>query len=220
MKKPGPSKDRRPSRGSGQLSEEDRLLWHHLARTLRPFSGRDRRISPVDFDDPHFLPHGAPPAAHGNAEPPQVTAARKPAPARHEQQNNPRRTPSLADFDSRKARKIRTGRIEIEARLDLHGMRQDEAHRILRAFLLRAQSRGQRWVLVITGKGAFARGAIDDDPPASGDWDTPQRGVLKRSVPAWLSEPDLRSVVVSFTTAAVHHGGEGALYIQLRSRNR
>jgi len=40
--------------------------------------------------------------------------------------------------------------------------------------------------------------------------------VLKRNVPRWLDEPDLRPLVVSYTTAAIHHGGEGALYIHLR----
>ena len=43
-----------------------------------------------------------------------------------------------------------------------------------------------------------------------------QRGVLKRSVPAWLAEPDLRAVVLSYTQATPRHGGAGALYVQLR----
>lgn len=37
-------------------------------------------------------------------------------------------------------------------------------------------------------------------------------------MPRWLAEPELRSIVVSYTTAAPNHGGEGALYIQLRAR--
>ena len=44
--------------------------------------------------------------------------------------------------------------------------------------------------------------------------------MLRRNVPRWLAEPDLRAIVVSYTTAAIHHGGEGALYLQLRSRHR
>jgi DNA-nicking Smr family endonuclease len=46
----------------------------------------------------------------------------------------------------------------------------------------------------------------------------PERGVLRRNVPRWLAEPDLRSIVVCYTAAAASHGGEGALYIQLRRR--
>ena len=47
-----------------------------------------------------------------------------------------------------------------------------------------------------------------------------ERGVLKRNVPMWLAEPELRAIVVSFATAAIPHGGEGALYIQLRKPER
>jgi DNA-nicking Smr family endonuclease len=39
-------------------------------------------------------------------------------------------------------------------------------------------------------------------------------------VPRWLAEPDLRPYIVSFTTAAAKHGGEGALYVHLRVAGR
>ena len=93
-------------------------------------------------------------------------------------------------------------------------MRQDEAHGALRAFLSRCHSRGLRFVLVITGKGKTAS-ATDGISPEARD-----RGVLKRNVPRWLEEPDVRSIVVSYTTAAIRHGGEGALYVHLRSKDR
>jgi DNA-nicking Smr family endonuclease len=44
----------------------------------------------------------------------------------------------------------------------------------------------------------------------------PQRGVLRRNVPLWLEASDLRDVVLGFGIAAPHHGGAGALYVQLR----
>jgi Smr domain len=127
-----------------------------------------------------------------------------------------RRTPELADFDRKSARKIRSGQIDIAARLDLHGMRQDEAHGALVAFLMRNYRRDQRWVLVITGKGAVQRtGLARTDYDAN--MDNERRGVLRRLVPLWLAEPELRAIVVSYTTAGAHHGGEGALYVQLRN---
>jgi DNA-nicking Smr family endonuclease len=32
----------------------------------------------------------------------------------------------------------------------------------------------------------------------------------------WLSSPAMRDLVVGFGEAARHHGGEGALYVQIR----
>lgn len=90
-------------------------------------------------------------------------------------------------------------------------MRQDEAHAALRTFLTRAHEHGLRYVLVITGKGG-ARSEADD--PWRG------RGVLKRNVPRWLAEPDLSRIVVSYSEAALKHGGEGALYIHIRARGK
>ena len=88
----------------------------------------------------------------------------------------------------------------IEGRLDLHGMTQDEAHERLLSFLRGKQGRGAKLVLVITGKGS--RGG--------------EGGVLKRMVPLWLGLPELRGLVIGFESAAIPHGGEGALYVRLR----
>jgi DNA-nicking Smr family endonuclease len=65
-------------------------------------------------------------------------------------------------------------------------------------------------VLVITGKGAQS-----EEPAMFAECVRP-RGVLRRSVPRWLAEPDLRGLVVSFTEASPRHGGTGALYVRLR----
>ena len=69
-------------------------------------------------------------------------------------------------------------------------------------------------MLVITGKGAPARTALDERAERDGI----ERGVLRRNVPRWLAEPELAGIVIGFTTAAVNHGGEGALYVHLRKR--
>jgi DNA-nicking Smr family endonuclease len=106
--------------------------------------------------------------------------------------------------------------VSIDARLDLHGMRQRDAHARLRAFLLDAHARGCRTVLVITGKGGEST-QQDHLARAMGE---ARRGVLRQGVPHWLEEPDLRAIVLSYTSASVRHGGEGALYVQLRKAAR
>ena len=84
--------------------------------------------------------------------------------------------------------------------------------RQLRLFLIEAQASGHSLVLVITGKGDPER--LMSSGPAFGEG----RGVLKRAVPLWLAEPDLRAVVVGFESAGRRHGGEGALYVRIRRR--
>lgn len=68
----------------------------------------------------------------------------------------------------------------------------------------KAHGQGAKIVLVITGKGR--RGSDRE------------RGVLKRQVPLWLEQPEFRSHVLGFADAHVGHGGEGALYVRIRSQ--
>ena len=123
--------------------------------------------------------------------------------------------PPLADLDRRKVRQIGAGKIAIDARIDLHGERQRDARSLLRGFLFDAYARGCRTVLVVTGKGG--KEAPDRLAGLLGE---AQRGVLRRNVPLWLAEPDLRAVVLGYTEAAIRHGGAGALYVQLRKAAR
>lgn len=122
----------------------------------------------------------------------------------------------LAEFDRRAVRQIASGKVVIDARLDLHGLRQRDARVELHAFLRAAQARGHKTVLVITGKGAPS----GEPDYLAGALGTQQRGILRRSVPQWLEEPDLRYVVLSYTSAGTRHGGDGALYVQLRKAAR
>lgn len=199
--------------GRKHLDGDDDDVWSHTAQSIEPLKKAKARHHPaadrLKEDAPRVMtksPADAAKAKHAPRHSPvkPTPTNRPPAPAR---------APPIADFDRKKARKIRSGQVEIEARIDLHGMRQDEAHAALIRFLHRCQSKEQRWVLVITGKGKIA----DRDPDAPFDMTVQrERGVLKRNVPRWLDEPELRPLVVSYTTAAIQHGGEGALYIHLR----
>jgi DNA-nicking Smr family endonuclease len=212
MSRPG-----RPPRSQQRLlTPEDEALWSSVARSLKPFR-RKARVHP-SAGHPESLPASEP--IGPKLEDELKRAAVEPSTPREAQSQtgrpkSPAKPPPLADFDRRRLKRIAGGRVEIEARLDLHGMRAGEAHSALRSFIFSACAKGQRHVLVITGKGGGA--GLSDRPF---DLDQPDRGVLKRSVPMWLAEPELRSVVVSFTQAHPRHGGEGALYVQLRSRRR
>lgn len=200
------------------LTREDEALWAYTAASLQPLPIRKgRHVSGAENLDgvPPFETKTGKKAATSPA-PAKPQDPPLPVPPRAGTGNASAATPALNTFDRKAARKLRQGRFEIEARIDLHGMRQQEAHAALRRFLHASFRRGLRWVLVITGKGG-ARHRRDEEVYGFG---TPEPGVLKRNVPQWLTDPDMRAIVVSYTTAAVSHGGEGALYIQLRNPER
>ena len=198
------------------LSKEDEALWDYMAASLKPIPGKKGRYVPgaenLDGVSPFEIKPGGKPGKRSALQapvppPPTSTAVPRPLPT----------TPALNVFDRKAARKLRQGRFEIEARIDLHGMRQHEAHAALTRFLFSSFRRGLRWVLVITGKGVSRRGREEEEDYGFG---SVERGVLRKNVPMWLAEPELRSIVVSYTSAAISHGGEGALYVQLRNPER
>jgi DNA-nicking Smr family endonuclease len=108
--------------------------------------------------------------------------------------------------------RLRRGTVAPDARIDLHGMTQQAAHRTLFAWLATAHARGHRLVLVITGKGNPKN---DENAP----WMMSPHGVLKQMVPRWLNEPGLAALIASSGPAHARHGGDGALYVYLR-KNR
>lgn len=179
-------------RRSRSLSPEERRLWAHVARDVKPMKGKVLPPEP----EPEARPVMAP--ATEVALPPPLPSPPKPKPA----------VPPLAPLERRTRQALRRGKREVDGVIDLHGLRQDEAYFALINFLHRAQGAGHGIVLVITGKGgaASAQSLFDE------------RGVLRRMVPHWLRLPDLRSVVIGFEEASPQHGGSGALYVRLRRR--
>jgi DNA-nicking Smr family endonuclease len=175
--------------------ESDAELWARVARHARPLK-KGRAASTAEPPKQRAREPVKEPS--GPRHPPPPKAAAKPAP-----------TARGETLDRQTARQFERGRLPVEARLDLHGMRQREAHAALRRFLKSAQGEGFRHVLVITGKGA----ASDD---SRSFYEEDKRGVLRQAVPHWLAAPDLAHVVVSYSAAPRRLGGEGALYVRLR----
>lgn len=181
---------RAPSRRGRALRAEELALWRAVTRHVTPFAGRDALSQP----DPQ--PLLSTPVSDVSAAPaPRVSPPAPPAPAR---------APEPRLLSRLQARKVSP-----QARLDLHGLRQVEAHAALSRFLRGAHAKGLRMVLVITGKG---------DGEGEAWWEG--RGVLRRSLPNWLDTPEMRTLVVAFQEADQRHGGAGAFYVQLRKPAR
>ena len=126
---------------SRALSDDERMLWSTVTRSIAPLKGRKAAAEAIDT---------APVAATSRHKAPSAPLAAPP----------PQRTtpPPLAAMDRRARQKVARGRTEIGGRLDLHGLTQAEAHGVLARFLHQAQTRDARVVLVITGKGGSGEG--------------------------------------------------------------
>jgi DNA-nicking Smr family endonuclease len=172
-------------RGTG-LDPEDRALWDEVSKTIKPLKNPRAVKTATDDETPPPLPARLKKPSGAAVSSPPMGDAPKP--------------PPLAKLDRRSKSRVARGRIEIDARLDLHGMTLERARTRLAGFLREAQARGHALVLVITGKGTAGRGA------------------LKHEVPHWLALAEFRALVIGFEEAAINHGGSGALYVRIRRR--
>lgn len=98
-------------------------------------------------------------------------------------------------------RKLRLGKYEIQARLDLHRMTLVEAREAVQTFLQQAHEHGQRTVLITHGKGQHSP--------------TPAR--LKSYVFHWMAESEL---VLAWHSAQPKHGGAGSTYVMVRKSQK
>jgi DNA-nicking Smr family endonuclease len=100
-------------------------------------------------------------------------------------------------------KKLRTGSVEPDRILDLHGMSLDAAWEAIDSNLERAIARGERVVLLITGHHR------PGEPPI-------QRGKIRAAVHDWLAHSRHADRIAAVRGAHRRHGGGGSLYIVLR----
>jgi DNA-nicking Smr family endonuclease len=173
-------------------SADEQALFREAMQGTKPIARKKRAVA-------------APPPAKPEAAAPKAAAKPRPIPVILPPSIAPKTPASLeagriADLDKRTGERFKRGEMAIDAKIDLHGLTQAEAHDRLQGFLAKAASAGKRCVLIVTGKGA-------------GGW-----GVLRDSVPRWLNEPALRRHLLAFAQAQARHGGAGALYALLKRK--
>jgi DNA-nicking Smr family endonuclease len=188
------------------LTPEEADLWRSVAQTARPMhSAKLHMPEPAPAPEPPPLAHAKPRLS------PVIPGERHRKPERHDL------APGLPDLlgqaplrmDANTHARMTRGKLQPEARIDLHGLSLAEAQPELIRFILNAQAQGLRLVLGITGKGKRR----EDTGPI------PQRvGALRHQVPHWLHLPPLGQVVLQVSEAHLRHGGGGAYYVYLRRR--
>ena len=170
------------------LSADEAALWAKVTATIRPLS-RD----PLDSDAPS-APAPTPIASPRGRVPP-------PRPAKIE----PKQTKILqqATLDGSWDRRLRTGRLEPDRVLDLHGHTLDWAWQAIDRTLERSIASEDRVLLLITGH------ERKGDPPL-------ERGRIRAAVHDWLAVSRHATKIAAVRAAHRRHGGGGSLYIILR----
>lgn len=155
------------------LTPNEAALWRRVAQTARPLPGKSAPELPATSETPKRDKPLAPPTRHPHL---------------------PRDLPKAPLADRGEERRIKRGKLDIDARLDLHGYTQDRARAALLDFIVSERSAGARVVLAITGKS----------------------GVLRVRLGDWLAAPDFRIHLAGYAEAHRRHGGEGAWYVFLK----
>lgn len=173
------------------LSPEEAELWARVAATIRPLSREGSGPAPVEAAKQ--VRPGAP--LHRLAATRVPPAPPKPVP--------------IADktLDGSWDKRLRSGSVEPDRILDLHGMNLDTAWTAIDRSLEQAIARGDRLVLLITGH--YRPG----EPPV-------QRGRIRAAVHDWLAASRHAGDIAAVRGAHRRHGGGGSLYLVLRRRPR
>lgn len=180
------AKNKDPNKGPKRA--EDDTLWALAMGDVKPLKGKAR-------------PGGGEKKERG---------AREIVPALRKKEEEARTGKGI---DRRTDERLKKGKMEIDARIYLHGMRLAEAEKALIDILQKSYRQGKRCVLVITGKG-MARAAAKPE----NEWWEGKAGAIRNFTPEWLSRKPLSDIVLRFYPAKQHDGGSGALYVLLRRK--
>jgi len=198
------------------LSPDEAALWRRIARNAKPLEKGPATPQAAPDIERAQPPRQAEKTARTSTAP--TAQSGKPAQAQ-------RAAPAPPSLDAATARRVRRGRMEVDGKIDLHGMRQAQAHAALERYVARARERGHRCILVITGKGLRTTQTqtqwgrdVSWDTSCDADWSVEEPGVLRRKLPLWLGMEPLRSAVFAMEEAHPRHGGSGAFYLFLRRR--
>ena len=181
-----------------KLAPDEAELWAKVAATIRPLSREREQFSPERGGGPPKAVEGGPSVSFARAKLPPLRSGG------NLQSRSPPRPGTTLDgsWDKR----IRSGDLEPDRVLDLHGMNLDNAWNAIDRSLNQAIQRGDRVILLITGH--HRPGA----PPV-------ERGKIRAAVHDWLAASRHAGAIAAVRGAHRRHGGGGSLYLVLRRQN-
>jgi DNA-nicking Smr family endonuclease len=172
-----------------RLSADEAELWARVMATVTPIAPHRSmpEIDPTPRKPPKLL--AVPVRRVPTPAPPRPVAAKPPG----------------TTLDGGWDRRLSRGLVEPDATVDLHGHTLPSAHGLLDQALERSISRGDRVILLITGK-----------PPRAESERPHARGAIRAAVGDWLHASRHSDAIAAVRGANPRHGGTGALYIVLR----
>lgn len=183
------------------LSPDEQAAWARLADSVTPLSGRTRPVAVRKASEKEDTPVGTGRPQPIKPKPRVLAVAPKSKPAA-------RISDSQAGLDSHWERRFKSGRIEPDLTLDLHGHSLDSAYARITGGLDQARAMGARVVLVIAGR----ERPVDPADRASA------RGAIRAKMLDWLAAGPHADNISAVRRAHRSHGGEGALYLILKRR--
>lgn len=180
-----------------RLTADEAALWRRVMASVRPA----HPPKPAKAAPPSAQPAAPPPPTPKPVAKPSTSPRPRPAPA---VLAKPQPKPGTT-LDGSWDRKLATGTVAPDSAIDLHGHTLQSAHDVLDAGLDRAIARGDRILLLITGK-----------PPRPESERPHARGRIREAVGDWLAASRHATNIASVRAAHPRHGGAGALYIVLR----
>lgn len=174
------------------LSPDESELWARVTATIRPLSREP--LPPLPPAEASTGP--APPVPPPISRKPKGPAPRRPGAP-------PAAPRPGATLDGTWDRKLRSGSVEPDRTLDLHGHDLGSAWSAIDRALERAVDSGERVLLLVTGH------ARPGDPPVL-------RGKIRAAVHDWLAASRHAGRIAAVRGAHPRHGGGGSLYIILR----
>ena len=189
-----------------RLSAEERALWARVMATVKPMPGREA-VKPAKQEKPE-----KPLPFRGGVG---VGPVHKPSGPGHRPTSNPSPegeglrkvippTPGTT-LDGSWDKRLSRGMVQPDATVDLHGHTLNSAYAMLDDALGRSIARGDRVILLITGK-----------PPRPESERPHARGAIRAAVGDWLHASRHADAIAAVRGANPRHGGSGALYIVLR----
>ena len=172
----------------------DAELWHSFTKTIKPVHKRNK----VTAVPPKVIKPETAAAKHRTTNAIEIKDISKPK--ERLKITNPFNRDFYGGLNENDYRKLKKGGFRIDARLDLHGLKQHEAIGAVQDFIKKHYENSNRCVVIITGKGNMGG------------------GVLREKLPHWLSSDGLKDLILAISIAKPKDGGDGAFYVLLKRK--